>query len=161
MTKTNKPLALLLVFVVFASVAIPMATYPKPMTEVTSASSLHTTSSSILNVVNESINDDNEFDDDDFTFTIFNVSLPISQANVTLYNSTDLAFYDSHLTVGDGTTTFLDVPMGTYTWNVTLETAIGGHDPDVFEVGNMTSDGPEATVNFIQGNLDAPITLTA
>ncbi|MHA1903042.1 MAG: hypothetical protein ACXADL_01585 [Candidatus Thorarchaeota archaeon] len=154
MTKTNKPLALLLVFVVFASVAIPMATYPKPMTEVTSANSLHTTSSSILNVVNESINDDNEFDDDDFTFTIFNVSLPISQANVTLYNSTDLAFYDSHLTVGDGTTTFLDVPMGTYTWNVTLETAIGDHDPDVFEVGNMTSDGPEATVNFIQGNLD-------
>ncbi|MHA2375221.1 MAG: hypothetical protein ACXAB9_03570, partial [Candidatus Thorarchaeota archaeon] len=154
MTNTNKTLALLLVFVVFASAAIPMATYPNPITEVTSANSFHTISSSILNVVNGSINDDNEFDDDDFTFAIFNVSLPISQANVTLYNSTDMAFYDSHLTVGDGTTKFLDVPMGTYTWNVTLETAIGGHDPNVFEFGNMTSDGPEVSVSFIQGNLD-------
>ncbi len=99
-----------------------------------------------LVVVNNTINYDQSFNDDDFEFYVYNGSLDVATANVTLYNVTDDTKYDSMFTVGDGSALFINVPQGIYEWNVTWS--------GVSKNGTMVSDGPEAFVDYQIGNLD-------
>ena len=104
-----------------------------------------------LIVTNRTFNGQNAFNDDDLEIFVYNTTTnyPVNLANVTLYNSSDLTKYTSKLTLGDGSAIFMDIPQGTYIWNVTWSQA-----PTIFEWGLFVSDGPEVIVDFEIGNLD-------
>jgi hypothetical protein len=104
-----------------------------------------------LIVTNRTFNGQNAFNDDDLEIFVYNSTTdrPIAQANVTLYNATDLSNKASKLTIGDGSAIFMDIPQGTYIWNVTWSLA-----PNEFKWGYFISDGPEVLVNIEFGNLD-------
>ena len=102
-------------------------------------------------VTNRTFNGQNAFNDDDLEIFVYNTTTnyPINLANVTLYNLTDLSKYASKFTIGDGSAIFMDVPQGTYLWNVTWSLA-----PDEAEEGIFVSDGPEVNIDARFGNLD-------
>jgi hypothetical protein len=114
----------------------------------TTPQSPSTLADSLLVVDNSTINYNQAFNDDDFQFFVYNSTLEIAQANVTLYNVTDDSTYESKLTVGDGSALFFNVPVGVYEWNVTWSAA------GLTQNGTMVSDGPEVVVDLEVGNLD-------
>jgi hypothetical protein len=91
------------------------------------------------------------FNDDDFKFKVWNGSLPLNGAVIRLYNVTTGAYAGyQDTTDGNGDAEFSNLPQGTYQWNVS-------HPFDTItpqETGQIVSDGPEADVKIVFGNID-------
>ena len=90
------------------------------------------------------------FNDDDFEFTVRNGSTPLNNAWVRLYNVTSGALLYQDQTDGLGKAGFSNLPMGTYQWNVSHD--LDAVTPD--KTGQIVSDGPEANVDILFGNID-------
>ncbi|MFW9920132.1 MAG: hypothetical protein ACFFED_11060 [Candidatus Thorarchaeota archaeon] len=150
MNNKHKTFTFLLALLVLSSTVMPMAVVQYSTTYITTpVDSPRAVAATNLVVENRTINYDQLFNDDDFEFYVFNGTFEISQANVTLYNTTDSSKYASKLTVGDGSAIFYDVPQGVFEWNVTWSAA-----PGISLNGSMVSDGPEAYSSLKIGNLD-------
>ena len=90
------------------------------------------------------------FNDDDFKFLIKNGTTPLSLAWVRLYNITTGLLEDEDQTDGNGIADFINLPQGTYQWNVSDPS-----DPITPQkTGQIVSNGPEANVDIEFGNLD-------
>ncbi|MHA3964843.1 MAG: MSCRAMM family protein [Candidatus Thorarchaeota archaeon SMTZ1-45] len=90
------------------------------------------------------------FNDDDFEFRVRNGTIPLNNAWVRLYNTTSGLLEDEEQTDGNGYARFINLPQGTYQWNVS-------HPSDTLtpdKTGQIVSDGPEANVQIIFGNID-------
>ncbi|MBS3794192.1 MAG: hypothetical protein KGY80_04805 [Candidatus Thorarchaeota archaeon] len=156
MISRRRTIAFVLAFLVFVNLVGTASLLERGGVEPTiSPSSGFEVSATDLLVLNETW-DDMDFDDDDLVFHVYNHStaFPIADANVSLYNTTDMTLYQSKATDGLGEARFEDIPIGDYTWNVTLENAQGDYDPTAYETGVFHSDGPEAITNVEIGNLD-------
>lgn len=156
MISRRRTIAFVLAFLVFVNLVGTASLVEQGGVEVTtSPSSGFEVSATDLLVLNETWAD-LDFDDDDLVFHVYNHSTayPIADANVSLYNTTDMTLYQSKATGGLGEARFEDIPVGNYTWNVTLENAQGDYDPTAYETGVFHSDGPEAITNVEIGNLD-------
>ncbi|MBD3159859.1 MAG: hypothetical protein GF309_13835 [Candidatus Lokiarchaeota archaeon] len=156
MISRRRTIAFVLAFLVFVNLVGTASLVEQGGVEVTtSPSSGFEVSATDLLVLNETWTD-LDFDDDDLVFHVYNHSTayPIADANVSLYNTTDMTLYQSKATGGLGEARFEDIPVGNYTWNVTLENAQGDYDPTAYQTGVFHSDGPEAITNVEIGNLD-------
>ncbi|MFW9849601.1 MAG: hypothetical protein ACFFF4_10680 [Candidatus Thorarchaeota archaeon] len=147
MNTLRKSFTLILVFLMLSCTATQVA-FVGTSQITTAPVSNNTLADSVLVVENSTINYNQAFNDDDFQFYVYNGTLEIALANVTLYNVTDDTQYDSKLTVGDGSAVFYNVPVGVYEWNVTW--AVAG----LSQNGTMVSDGPDVYVDLEIGNLD-------
>jgi hypothetical protein len=110
-----------------------------------------------LQVEYEVFNNLNAYNDDDFSFLVYNTTETqiIGNATVTLYFAGNASLYRFQFTSpADGTAKFINVPIGAYVWNVTLEGALGGYDPALYLTGLLESDGPDAAADVLIGNLD-------
>lgn len=156
MISRRRTIAFVLAFLVFVNLVGTVSLLERGGVEPTiSPPSGFEVSATDLLVLNETW-DDMDFDDDDLVFHVYNHStaFPIADANVSLYNTTDMTLYQSKATDGLGEARFEDIPIGDYTWNVTLENAQGDYDSTAYETGVFHSDGPEAITNVEIGNLD-------
>jgi hypothetical protein len=144
-------LAVLLLIFVTLSIATPLNHPNERIMVIKSVDNRHRLSATELIVTNRTFNGQNKFNDDDLEIYVYNTTTdyPVAGAVVTLYNLTDLSIYDSDITGGFGEVIFLDIPQGTYLWNVTWSQA-----PLVYEQGVFISDGPEVVVEYEVGNLD-------
>lgn len=149
MTFAKRSIALFIVLLVFASPTIPAGSKIPDCVDAVLTGAPSVVASTNLVVTNRTINYNLQFNDDDFLFFVYNGTLPIAGANVTLYNATTLQKYSSLFTVGDGSTVFYNVPQSRYFWNVTWSLV-----PTLFKTGTMESDGPEAYATVRIGNLD-------
>ncbi|MFW9799596.1 MAG: hypothetical protein ACFFD9_04120, partial [Candidatus Thorarchaeota archaeon] len=152
MSVARRTFAVLLAFIILAGALFPVSQVPRETVRVNeSPATLADTNLIVTDVVD---NLDKEYDDDDFIFHVYNYTHIIGDANVSLYFA-NTSLYQSKLTSpADGRCEFLDVPQNSYTWNVTLEVALGGFDPSEFETGTIVSDGPDATASVKVGNID-------
>ena len=148
MTNTKRAFAILLTFLVIASV-YPSAAPTNYSITILQSDAQHITSATTLEVTAVIFDYQESFDDDDFEFFVRNGTQAIAGANVTLTNNTDGSFFDSLITVGDGSAHFYDVPIGVYHWNVTWSSA-----PDEFKNGTLESNGPQVQYDELLGNLD-------
>jgi len=156
MISRRRTIAFVLAFLVFVNLVGTVSLLERGGVEPTiSPPSGFEVSATDLLVLNETW-DDMDFDDDDLVFHVYNHStaFPIADANVSLYNTTDMTLYQPKATDGLGEARFEDIPIGDYTWNVTLENAQGDYDSTAYETGVFHSDGPEAITNVEIGNLD-------
>lgn len=90
------------------------------------------------------------FNDDDFEFRVRNGTTPLNNAWVRLYNTTSGLLEDELQTDGNGYARFINLPQGTFQWNVS-------HPSDTVtpdKTGQIVSDGPEANVQILFGNID-------
>lgn len=90
------------------------------------------------------------FNDDDFEFRVRNGTTPLNNAWVRLYNTTSGLLEDELQTDGNGYARFINLPQGTFQWNVS-------HPSDTVtpdKTGQIVSDGPEADVQILFGNID-------
>lgn len=133
-----------------ASAVIPIAFNSIPVTNVSLVDSPHAPSSTNYVVTVRVFNQLQAFDDDDFEFRVLNGSLPLSSALVRLFNATDLTLKYSDSTDGNGYVKFFNIPQGTYKWNVSHP--LDSVTPD--KTGQIISNGPEASVNILFGNVD-------
>ncbi len=151
MSKSHRAFALLFIMFFVASATIPIAFTSYPVTNVALVDSPHTPSSTNYVVTVRVLNELQAFNDDDFYFLVLNGSVPLNGAWVRLFNATDMTLYDgSHFTDGNGETKFFNLPQGTYIWNIS-------HTADPLtpdKTGQIVSNGPEATVNILFGNVD-------
>ncbi len=144
--------AVLLAFVILAGALAPVSQVQREMVRVTDSPAVLADTNLVVTDIVDNL--DNDYDDDDFIFHVYNYTHIIGNANVSLYFS-NTSFYQSKLTSpADGKCEFLDVPQDSYSWNVTLEVALGGFDPSLFKTGDIVSDGPDATANVKVGNID-------
>jgi hypothetical protein len=90
------------------------------------------------------------FNDDDFQFIVRNGSLPLNNAWVRLYDNTTMNLEYQGFTDGNGKVNITNVDVGTYQWNVSHPLAVGTPDAS----GSIVSDGPEAIVDYVFGNVD-------
>ncbi|MHA2144212.1 MAG: hypothetical protein ACXAB0_02100 [Candidatus Thorarchaeota archaeon] len=149
MSKIHRVFAFLFVMLFLASAATPLAN-----NEFVSDAKLLETSfepaATTYNVNVRLFNHLRAFNDDDFEFRVWNGSIPLNNAWVRLYNSTTDLLEEETQTDGNGYAWFYNLALGTYNWNVS-------HDSDVVtpaETGQIISDGPEADVTILFGNID-------
>ena len=90
------------------------------------------------------------FNDDDFQFIVRNGTLPLNNAWVRLYDNTTMTLERQGFTDGNGKLNITNVDIGVYKWNVSHPLATG--TPDA--TGYIESDGPEAFVSYVFGNVD-------
>jgi hypothetical protein len=90
------------------------------------------------------------FNDDDFQFIVKNGTLPLNNAWVRLYDNTTMALEYQGFTDGNGKLNISNVAPGGYIWNVSHPLAVDTPDAS----GTLVSNGPEAYVNYVFGNVD-------
>ncbi|UCE08923.1 MAG: hypothetical protein JSW61_07975 [Candidatus Thorarchaeota archaeon] len=155
MNTAKRAISIVVVLLFLGSALTPFLATENPAAELRILEPTPVLAATDLVVTNETFNyvnppTDYGFNDDDFIFFVRNHTHIVAQANVSLYNATDLTLYDSELTIGgDGSAVFYNVPQGTYIWNVTWS-----QDPSVHEDGMLVSDGPEVFTSYELGNLD-------
>ena len=149
MSIKNRAIAFLFVVFFVAGVAMPIShniepttTINLPVTPIMTSSTNYLVSVTVLNMYQA-------FNDDDFEFYVRNGTIPLANALVQLFNASDMSFAGEQHTDGNGKALFMNLPVGTYTWNVTDAT-----DPISFKTGQIVSNGPEAYVSILFGNLD-------
>ncbi|MHA2002976.1 MAG: hypothetical protein ACW975_03645 [Candidatus Thorarchaeota archaeon] len=156
MSLARRTFALFLVLVVTAGAMTPLlAQSPSMIATMTQTS--HELAATNLQVEYEVFNNLNAYNDDDFSFLVYNTTETqyIGNATVTLYFAGNASLYRFEFTsAADGTAKFINVPIESYVWNVTLEGALGGYDPQLFTTGLLESDGPDATADVGIGNID-------
>jgi hypothetical protein len=149
MSKTYKAFAFFFLVLFVASIATPTAVNrnPVPLTHMdTSFVPASTDYVVTIRVYNYLL----AFNDDDFEFTVKNGTTVLNNAWVRLYNVTTGLLEDEDQTDGNGNAYFINLPQGTYQWNVS-------HPFDTVtpqKTGQIVSNGPEANVNIQFGNLD-------
>jgi len=148
MSKTHRVFAFLFVMLFLASNAIPVAfndiVYDAKLLD-TTFEPAETTYNVEVYVFNNLL----AFNDDDFRFRVRNGTIPLNNAWVRLYNASDHLEYEDQ-TDGNGYAWFYNLPIGTYNWNVSHD--LDPSTPDA--TGQIVSDGPEAEVSILFGNLD-------
>lgn len=149
MSKKHRVFAFLFVALFLASAATPVA-YNDVISDAKLLETSYQIADTTYNVDVRVYNYLMAFNDDDFEFRVLNGSLPLSDAWIRLYNTTSGLLEDETQTEGNGYGWFFNLAPGTYKWNVS-------HDddpitPDV--TGQITSDGPEADVSILFGNVD-------
>ncbi|MGQ4871730.1 MAG: MSCRAMM family protein [Candidatus Thorarchaeota archaeon] len=149
MSRTSRAVAFVILTLVLAGTLSPVFLIHDRTVVVRPIERHQAPAATVLNVEIQVFNNLQEFNDDDFRFKVLNGTYEVRDANVSLYNKTSGELYASKLTIGDGTAVFIDVPAGTYIWNVTWAAA-----PGVYKTGEIVSDGPDVTVNWEVGNLD-------
>lgn len=150
MSKTHRVFAFLFVMLFLASAATPVANNDLAIDAKLLETSFELAATS-YNVNVRVFNHLEAFNDDDFEFRVWNGSIPLNNAWVRLYNTTTSLLEDETQTDGNGYAWFYNLPLGAYQWNVS-------HDLDVVTpeaTGQITSDGPEADVTILFGNIDA------
>ncbi|RDE17228.1 MAG: hypothetical protein C4K48_00420 [Candidatus Thorarchaeota archaeon] len=150
MIKSSRAFALFFITLFLASVAVPVAFNGNPIMNVSLVESPYIPSSTNYVVSVRVFNELQAFNDDDFQFRVLNGSVPLSNAWVRLFNATDKTLEADGHTDGNGYTTFYNLPVGTYKWNVS-------HIADVLtpdKTGQIVSNGPEASVTILFGNID-------
>ncbi|MFW9887974.1 MAG: hypothetical protein ACFFER_07320 [Candidatus Thorarchaeota archaeon] len=156
MSLARRTFALFVVLVVTAGAMTPILAQ-SPLMMVTIKQTSHEMAATNLQVEYEVYNNLKAYNDDDFSFLVYNTTETqiIGNATVALYYAGNASLYGFHFTSpADGTAKFIDVPIGTYIWNVTLEGALGGYDPSLYSTGILESDGPDATADVLIGNVD-------
>ncbi|MGD9396773.1 MAG: hypothetical protein PVJ05_10120 [Candidatus Thorarchaeota archaeon] len=149
MSKTHKAFAFFFLVLFVASIATPLTFKDNLISDACKDTSFETAATA-YNVDIRVYNRFQAYNDDDFQFRVFNGSLPLSGAWVRLYNVTTDALLHEDDTDGVGYAYFYNLPQGVYQWNVS-------HDSDPVtpqETGQIVSDGPEANVDIIFGNID-------
>jgi len=150
MSKTQKAFAFLFLVLFMASIATPVVFKENPISNASKETSFEPAATNYvvdIRVWNEFL----AFNDDDFRFRVLNGSLPLNGALVRLYNVTT-GVYTGHqdTTDGNGYADFSNLPQGVYQWNVS-------HTLDLItpqKTGQIISDGPEANVKILFGNID-------
>lgn len=148
MTNTKRAFAILLTFLVIASVyptAVPMSNG----ITIIQSDTQHVTSETTLVVTVDVEDFEENFNDDDFTFTVKNGTQAIAGATIRITNNTDGSLYDEQDTTGFGTYLFENVPVGIWAYNVTWDAT-----PDLFENGTIESNGPQVLYDELLGNID-------
>ncbi|MGY5872347.1 MAG: hypothetical protein RTV72_08890 [Candidatus Thorarchaeota archaeon] len=151
MSRSHRAFALIFLTIFIASATIPIAFNSQPVTTVSLVDAPHAPAATNYVVSVRVFNEQQAFNDDDFEFTVLNGTTPLDGAWVRLFNvSTMEVIDDTHFTDGNGETTFFNLPQGTYQWNVSHE-----DDPLTADaMGQIVSDGPEADVHILFGNVD-------
>jgi hypothetical protein len=150
MSKSHRAIALLFMMFFIASAVIPITINSRPVMNISLVDSPHAPSSTNYVVTVREFNELEAFNDDDFEFRVLNGSLPLSNAWVRLFNASTMALeYEGH-TDGNGYYRFYNLPIGTYKWNVSH--VADPLTPD--KTGQIVSDGPEASVTILSGNVD-------
>lgn len=150
MSKSHRAFALVFLMIFVGSATIPIAFNSQSVTTVTLVDAPHTPSATDYVVSVRVFNQLQEFNDDDFEFTVLNGSLPLDNAWVRLFNLSTMTLLQDDFTDGNGEVTFFNLAPGTYQWNVSHAS-----DPLTNEaIGQIISDGPEATVSTTFGNID-------
>jgi len=156
MSLARRTFALFLVLIVSAGALTPVL-MQNPVLIIAVTETPYEVAATSLQVEYEVFNNLDAYNDDDFTFLVYNTtpSQYIGNANVTLYFAGNSSFYKSLFTSpANGRAIFLNVPIGIFVYNVTLENALGGYDPLLFATGLLESDGPDATADVVIGNVD-------
>ena len=120
----------------------PTTAINPPATPIITSSTNYDVSVTVLNMYQA-------FNDDDFQFYVQNGTIPLANALVQLFNASDMSFTAEQHTDGNGKALFMNLPVGTFTYNVTDDL-----DPTSFKTGQIVSNGPEAYVKIAFGNLD-------
>ncbi len=150
MSKTNRVFAFLFLVLFVVSIATPVAFHKNFILD-KSPDRLFEPASTNYIVDITVRNDGMAFNDDDFDFRVRNGTIALNNALVRLYNVTTGLFtgYEDQ-TDGNGLAHFSNLPQGVYQWNVS-------HPLDTItpqKTGQITSDGPEASVQILFGNID-------
>ena len=149
MSKTHKAFAFLFLVLFVASVATPVA-FNENFTSVATLDTSFEPAATNYVVDIRVYNNLLAFNDDDFEFRVRNTTTPLNNAWVELYNTTTSLLEASAQTDGNGYAWFSNLPQGTYNWNVSHDA--DGITPD--KTGQIVSDGPEANVEILFGNID-------
>ncbi|MGQ4911019.1 MAG: hypothetical protein ACP6KW_02530 [Candidatus Thorarchaeota archaeon] len=147
--RISQAFALLFVLFITVSAVTPAAFNGETINAVQSVNT-HQPAATNYVVTIRTFNDQMAFNDDDFEFVVRNGTAPLNNAWVRLYNISTQDLLYQEFTDGNGLATFSNIPVGTYQWNVSHSLAVG--TPDA--TGQIVSDGPEANVNILFGNLD-------
>jgi len=150
MSKSHRAFALIFLMIFIASATIPIAFNSQPVTTVSLVEAPHATSATNYVVDIRVFNELQAFNDDDFEFTVLNGSTPLDNAWVRLFNASGMILLEDDFTDGNGEVIFYNLAAGSYKWNVSH--ASDPTTPD--EIGELVSDGPEAYVSTIFGNID-------
>ncbi|MHA1613698.1 MAG: hypothetical protein ACTSYJ_02570 [Candidatus Thorarchaeota archaeon] len=150
MSKSHRAFALIFLMIFIVSATIPIAFNSQPVTTVSLVEAPHATSATNYVVDVRVFNELLAFNDDDFEFTVLNGSTPLDNAWVRLFNASTMILLEDDFTDGNGEVIFYNLAPGTYKWNVS-------HTSDPItpdEIGEIVSDGPEAYVSTLFGNID-------
>ena len=150
MSKSHRAFALIFLMIFIVSATIPIAFNSQPVTTVSLVEAPHATSATNYVVDIRVFNELQAFNDDDFEFTVLNGSTPLDNAWVRLFNASSMILLQNDFTDGNGEVIFYNLAPGTYKWNVS-------HTSDSItldEIGEIVSDGPEAYVDTLLGNID-------
>lgn len=150
MSKSHRAFALIFLMIFIVSATIPIAFNSQPVTTVTLVDAPHAPSATNYVVSVRVFNEQQAFNDDDFEFTVLNGSNPLDNAWVRLFNASTMSLLENDFTDGNGEVIFYNLAPGTYAWNVSH--ASDPITPD--EIGQIVSDGPEAYVSTLFGNID-------
>ncbi|MGY5860507.1 MAG: hypothetical protein RTU63_14140 [Candidatus Thorarchaeota archaeon] len=150
MSKSHRAFATIFLTIFLASAIIPIAFNSQPVTTVSLVDAPHALAATNYDVSWRVFNNLQAFNDDDFEFTVLNGSIPLSGAWVRLFNASTMILLEDDFTDGNGEVIFSNLAQGIYKWNVshTSDTIT----PDV--TGQIESDGPEADVQILFGNVD-------
>ena len=150
MSKTHKAFAFLFLALFVASIATSV-TLNESLISYASNDQSFEIAATDYNVDVRVYNRNQVFNDDDFEFRVYNGSLPLSNALIRLYNVTTGAYTGFEATTGGtGLAYFYNLQQGVYQWNVS-------HPLDLITpqlTGQIVSDGPEANVDIMFGNID-------
>jgi hypothetical protein len=149
MSTTHKAFAFLFLVLFVASMATPVAFNETVISDALLNTSFEPAATAFvvdIRIYNNLL----AFNDDDFEFRVRNGSVPLNNAWVRLYNDTTGLLEYEDQTEGNGYVDFSNLPQGTYQWNVShpFDTIT----PDA--TGEIVSDGPEANVDILFGNID-------
>jgi hypothetical protein len=150
MSKIHRAFAFLFLVLLVANVATPVAFNENIVSNAIEDTSFELAATD-YNVDVRVYNYQSAFNDDDFKFKVLNGSLPLNGALIRLYNvTTGLYAGYQDTTDGNGDAEINNLQQGTYLWNVThsLDPLTPG------ETGLIVSDGPEAIVHVLFGNID-------
>ncbi len=150
MSKTHRAFAFLFLVLFLASIATPLAFNENLVSDAPLDTSFEPASTDYI-VDIRVWNNLQAYNDDDFEFRVWNGSNLLSGALIRLYNVTTGAYTGiEDDTNGVGLAEFSNLPQGTYQWNIS-------HPFDTITpqaTGQIVSDGPEADVHVLFGNID-------
>ncbi len=149
MNRFHKLSSILILLFILAGTAAP-AVFNGGLDPAIQPINTHQTSATNYQVSIYNLNELMAFNDDDFRFVVKNGTVALNNAWVRLYDNATLTLEYQGFTDGNGNVTFSNVDPGTYKWNISHPLATG--TPDA--TGFIVSDGPEAFVNYIFGNVD-------
>jgi len=151
MSRSHRAFATIFLMIFLASAILPVAFNSQPVTTVSMVDVPHAPAATNYVVSVRVFNNLQAFNDDDFEFTVLNGSAPLAGAWVRLFNASTMMLLHNDYTDGNGQVWFYNLAQGTYQWNVSDSS--DPLTPD--KTGQIVSNGPEANVNILFGNIDS------